>query len=209
MGRARGSIKSWSTRRGSPLAAFGEANIIEDPNLFYAARDRAAGSHARGSGRRPDRGIRPAEDRASHRARAAAREEPVRARLHPGPRIHQGQSDAAGSCRSSSTRTSRRPTASSTSSRHLTTADIQRVARTYFTPANRLVLTVAAGTGGWPMTRETPSARRGLRSGERRVCLVSLWHRRRWCLSSPPCLGRRRRAPGRPSGRLVRSRHAT
>ena len=51
------------------------------------------------------------------RARAAADEEPVRARLHPRPRVEPAEGAAARARASSSTTTSRPPTASSTSSR--------------------------------------------------------------------------------------------
>ena len=50
--------------------------------------------------------------------------------------------------RSSSTKTSRRADGEFEIFQNLTTADIQRVARTYFTPANRLVLTLLPGQAG-------------------------------------------------------------
>ena len=91
---------------------------------------------------------------------------------------------------------------------NLTTADIQRVARTYFTPANRLVLTLL------PSGRQVgdePQAGRVERdiARESRVS-VSLWHRR-WCLSVAPrlCSAQAPARPGRPSGRRGRWRRAT
>ena len=78
------------------LAAFGQGNIIEDPNLFFAVaivqRGRRPGRGHQGAHRR----ARSAEDRADQRRRAAAGQEPVRARLHPQPGIEQGQGPAAG-----------------------------------------------------------------------------------------------------------------
>ena len=77
------------------LAAFGGGNIIEDPNLFYAVAIVQPG-HT------PEEAIDAliAElDRLRNepitRGRAAAGEEPVRARLHPRPRVEQGQGGAA------------------------------------------------------------------------------------------------------------------
>ena len=76
------------------------------------------------------------------RARAAAREEPVRARLHPRPRVGSAEGAAARRTPSSSTTTSRRPTASSTSSRTSRPPTCSASRKTYFTPENRLVLTL-------------------------------------------------------------------
>ena len=81
---------------GLALTAFGGGNIIEHPNLFYAAAIVQPGRS-------------PAEVEAAliaelqrmttepvSDARAAARQEPVRARLHPGPRDQPAQGGAAG-----------------------------------------------------------------------------------------------------------------
>ena len=73
------------------VAAFGNANLIEDPNLFYAVAIVQPGHTPEEVDRRADRRARSAEDRADHRARAAAHEEPVRARLHPGPRVEPAE----------------------------------------------------------------------------------------------------------------------
>src|SRR5438093_288472 len=54
-------------------------------------RDRAAGPHDRRSRQGADRGAGSAAERAGERDRVAAGQESVRARLHPGPRIGQGQ----------------------------------------------------------------------------------------------------------------------
>ena len=115
--RARASTRSWSTRSRWRVAAFGGGNLIEDPNLFYAVAIVQPGHTPEEATDGAHRGARSAEDRADHRARAAAREEPVRARLHPRPRVGPAEGAAARRTPSSSTTTSRRPTASSTSSR--------------------------------------------------------------------------------------------
>ncbi len=65
-------------------------------------RDRAAGPEARGCGERAHRGARQAEGRAHHRPRAAADQEPVRARLHPQPGVESAESHAAGARRGDS-----------------------------------------------------------------------------------------------------------
>ena len=98
------------------LAAFGGGNIIEDPNLFFAVAIVQPGQT-------PEEAIdaliaeldrlrnEPISD-----GGAAAGQEPVRARLHPQPRVEQGQGDASSATPWSFTTTSRPPTASSTSS---------------------------------------------------------------------------------------------
>ena len=77
------------------LAAFGGGNIIEDPNLFFAVAIVQPGQ-------KPEEAVNAliAElDRLQQRAdlgrRAAAGQEPVRARLHPQPRVEQGEGDAS------------------------------------------------------------------------------------------------------------------
>ena len=71
------------------LTAFGSGNITEDPNLFYAVASSSPGR------RRPDAEqaliaeFEKLKTRAGGGHRAAAREEPVRARLHPRPRVEQ------------------------------------------------------------------------------------------------------------------------
>ena len=68
------------------LTAFGSGNITEDPNLFYAVAIVQPGQTAADGGEGADRRVREAEARAGARRRAAARQEPVRARLHRRPR---------------------------------------------------------------------------------------------------------------------------
>ena len=105
-------------------------------------RDRAAGAHAGGGRRRADRGARSAEGRADHRARAAA----------------DARTSSRATTSSAASRTSRRRCSWRTPLvihhdiktadgefdifQNITAADVQRVARTYFTPENRLVLTL-------------------------------------------------------------------
>ncbi len=64
-----------------------------------------------------------------------------------GRESNQQKAAAPRRTRSSSTTTSRRRTASSTSSRTSRPADVQRVAHTYFTTENRLVLTLMPSGG--------------------------------------------------------------
>ena len=71
-------------------------NLIEDPNLFYAVAIVQPGHTPEEVDRRAHRRARSAEGRADHRARAAAHEEPVRARLHPRPRVEPAEGAAAG-----------------------------------------------------------------------------------------------------------------
>ena len=67
----------------------GESHRRSEPVLCRG--DRAAWTEARGGDRRAHRRARPDEDRAHHRRGAATDQEPVRARLHPDPRVEQGQ----------------------------------------------------------------------------------------------------------------------
>ena len=78
------------------VAAFGGANLIEDPNLFYASRSCSPGTRRKRPIGRAHRRARSPEGRADHRPRAAAGQEPVRARLHPRPRIEPAEGAAAG-----------------------------------------------------------------------------------------------------------------
>ena len=180
------------------VAAFGGANLIEDPNLFYAVAIVQPGQHAGGGGQRADRRARAAEGRADQRARAAAHQEPVRARLHPRPRVEPAEGDAAGARRviHNDIKTA---DGEFDIFQNITAADVQRVARTYFTPENRLVLTLMPSGEGRPMGRA--SDRRS------RVALAASC-----CAGALGCVVAARgadRATGRPSGRRGRCRRAT
>ena len=93
--RARASTASSSTRSGFALAAFGRRNLIEDPNLFYAVAIVQPGHTPEETIDALIGGARSPAQRADQRRRAAAGEEPVRARLHLQPRVEQGQGDDA------------------------------------------------------------------------------------------------------------------
>ena len=93
--RARGSIARWSTRSGIALAAFGGGNIIEDPNLFFAVAIVQPGHTTEEAINALIAELDRLRERAGHRRRAAAGEEPVRARLHPRPRVEPEQGGAA------------------------------------------------------------------------------------------------------------------
>ena len=99
------------------VAAFGNANLIEDPNLFYAVAIVQPGHTTAGGRRRADRRDGSAEDRADHGARAAARQEPVRARLHHGTRVGPAEGRTAVARGRHPQRRQDRGRASSTSSR--------------------------------------------------------------------------------------------
>ena len=112
------------------------------PEPVLRRRDRQSGQVAGGCGEGAHRRDGSAQGRGRHRARAAAREEPVRARLHPRPRSRCRTRRRIWRTPRSSTRTSRPPTASSTSSRRCRSPTCKRVAQTYFTPERRVVLHV-------------------------------------------------------------------
>ena len=99
------------------VAAFGSANLIEDPNLFYAVAIVPPGHTPAEATDALIAELDRLKTEPITDARTAAREEPVRARLHPGPRIEPAE--GADSCPMpwSFTTTSRPRTASSTSSR--------------------------------------------------------------------------------------------
>ena len=80
------------------LTAFGSGNIIEDPNLFYAVAIVQPGQTPEAAERAliaefEKMAQQPVADR-----RVAARQEPVRARLHRQPRVERGQGAAPLSC---------------------------------------------------------------------------------------------------------------
>ena len=78
------------------LAAFGEAKLIEHPNLFYAVAIVAARAQARGRAEGAARRDRSREDRRRDRGRAQSRQAAVRARLHLRPRDRAAEGAAAG-----------------------------------------------------------------------------------------------------------------
>jgi len=127
--------------KGIALAASGEANIIEDPNLFYAVAFLQPGH-------RPEEAVdaliaefdrlkeQPIEERELQRAKNQFARDYILGResnqqkalqLAHAIVIHHDVQTADGEFEIF---------------QRLTTADVQRVARTYFTPENRLVLTL-------------------------------------------------------------------
>jgi zinc protease len=133
--------------QGIALAASGEANIIEDPNLFYALAFIQPGH-------RPEEAItglieefdrlktEPIAERELQRAKNQFARDYILGResnqqkalqlahaivIHHDVRTADGEFDIF---------------------QKLTTADVQRVARTYFKPENRLVLTLVPDSGG-------------------------------------------------------------
>ena len=133
--------------KGIALAAAGEGNIIEDPNLFYAVAFVQPGH-------RPEEAVDaliaeferlkadPISDRELERAKNQFARDYILGResnqqkalqlahaivIHRDIRTADGEFEIF---------------------QKLTTADIQRVARTYFTPGNRLVLTLMPGKTG-------------------------------------------------------------
>ena len=81
--RARASTKKLVYEKRLAVAAFGGANLIEDPNLFYAVAIVQPGHTPEEAITALIAELDRLKSRADHRPRAAAHEEPVRARLHP------------------------------------------------------------------------------------------------------------------------------
>ena len=132
--------------KGIALAASGDANIIEDPNLFYAVAFIQPGHQ-------PEEAIdaliaefdrlkaEPIAERELQRAKNQFARDYILGResnkdkalmLAHAIVIHHDVKTADGEFEIF---------------QKLTTADVQRVARTYFTPENRLVLTLVPGAG--------------------------------------------------------------
>ena len=132
--------------QGVALAASGEANIIEDPNLFYAVAFVQPGH-------KTDEAIdgliaefdklkaEPISEHELQRAKNQFARDYILGResnqqkalqlahaivIHKDPKTADGEFEIF---------------------QQLTTADVQRVARTYFTPENRVVITLAPGAG--------------------------------------------------------------
>ena len=141
--RARASTASWSTRSSIALAAFGGGNIIEDPNLFYAVAIVQPGHTPAGGDRRADRRARSAAERADHARTSCSR--------------RRTSSRATTSSAASRTRTRRRQLGARGRDpqrhqdrrrrvRHLQEHHAgrrpARARKTYFTPENRLVMTI-------------------------------------------------------------------
>ena len=128
---------------GCALSAFGGGNIIEDPNLFYAV-----------AMVQPGRDVDEAERALIAELERLAEEEVTRGTSCSGRRtsspattssvasLEPGEGDAAGARARHPRRRRDARTASSTCLMKTTAADVQRVARTYFRPATRLVLRV-------------------------------------------------------------------
>ena len=98
------------------LTAFGSGNITEDPNLFYAVAIVQPGKTPAEAEKALIEEFEKLKREPVPAHRAAARQEPVRARLHRRPRVEPGQGAAPGARRRDSQRHHARPTASSTSS---------------------------------------------------------------------------------------------
>ena len=136
------------------LAAFGGGNIIEDPNLFYAVAIVQRGPDAGGGDQRADRRARPAAQASRSRRRSCSR-----------PRISSRATTSSAASRTSDKAQQLAHAAVIHDDiktadgefdifMNITAADVQRVAQTYFTPENRLVITIMPkGSGG---SRELP-----------------------------------------------------
>ena len=143
------------------LAAFGGGNIIEDPNLFFAVAIVQPGKTTEEATERADRRARPAAQASRSPRRSCSR--------------RRTSSRATTSSAASRTRTRRRSSAHAVVIHNdiktadgefdifmnMTAADVQRVARTYFTPENRLVLTIMPkGARRAAVSRSTVAASR-------------------------------------------------
>ena len=129
-GRVRASTASWSTRTGLALAAFGRRQPRSSTRTCSTPSPSCSPGHTAGRGREgADRRARPAEDEPDHGARTAAREEPVRPRLHPRPRDDPAEGHA--SSRTPRCCTTRHRTADGEFDifQNITGADVQRVAQ--------------------------------------------------------------------------------
>ncbi|MGC4080754.1 MAG: insulinase family protein [Vicinamibacterales bacterium] len=80
------------------VTAFGGANLIEDPNLFYAVAIVQPGQSPNEAIDALIAELDELKTDRHHRTRAAAGEEPVRARLHHGARVGAAEGAAARPC---------------------------------------------------------------------------------------------------------------
>ena len=177
------------------LAAFGGGNIIEDPNLFYAVAIVQPGHTTGGDDRRADRRARSAAQRADHRR----------------PSCSRRRTSSRATTSSAASRTRTRPSQLGHAAvihndiktadgefdifMNITQADVQRVARKYFTPENRLVMTIMP-KGSTDGARRDDGASRGVPPAVR-------------SLVAGRAGARRAVATGRRSGRRGRCRRAT
>ena len=154
--------------------------------------DRPAGEQDRGRRQHADRGDGEAEGHADHRSRAAAHQEPVRARLHSPARIEPVEGRCAGARRGFTATSDRR-------------RRVQRSSRARPPPTQRaadLFCGESSRADADAVGRRGPSSRR---LGDRPSAIVGC---RSSCASRRPPR-RRRRGSGRPSGRRRRWRRAT
>ena len=198
------------------VAAFGEANLIEDPNLFYAVaivqpphtpQEAAERAHR---GDRSAEGAEPITEHELQRTKNQFARDYILGResnqekaqqlahaivIHNDIKTGDGEFDIF---------------------QNITAADVQRVARTYFTPENRLVLTLMpSGRPGRSESADERAEERGM-SSHRATSTESECSLCRLSALSPfivvaLCLGAHASRPssGRPNARRVRCRRAT
>ncbi len=121
---------------GCAVSAFGSANLIEDPNLFYAVAVVQPGRDVDEAERALIAELERLARKSRDGRRAAAGQEPVRARLHRRSRPRTRRRRRTWRTRSSSTATLATADGEFDLLMKTTAADVQRVARTYFTPAD-------------------------------------------------------------------------
>ena len=140
-GRARASTSKLVYEKQLALAAFGGGNIIEHPNLFFAVAIVQPGKTPEQATNALIAELDRLRNEPITAGGAAAGEEPVRARLHLRPRVEQGQGHTLGHA---AVIHDDIKTADGEFDifMNITPADVQRVAQTYFTPENRLVITI-------------------------------------------------------------------
>jgi zinc protease len=156
-----------STKRQLAVAAFGSANLIEDPNLFYAV--------ASSSGNNPVEAIDALIGSSPPQGRSDYPAELQRTKNQFARLPSDANQTSRKRCSSAMVIIDiRRPTAVDIF-QNLTVADVQRVANTYFAPDNRLVITHAVRTPGpgFAMNGSRASVRRVAQPGARRVRAVA------------------------------------
>ena len=182
--------KSLVYEKGLAVAAFGGANLIENPNLFFAVAIVNPGQSLEAVEKALVAELDKAVGRGHHRPRAAAGQEPVRPRLHPGPRDGAAEGRRAGPRRGAARRHHHRRRRVRDLPEHdarpTSSASPRRISR----PQSRVVLHVRPKARGDPsMSRRAfHVVQSSLRRRHRRAGGVGRGHRRRPAARRRPAL---------------------